>query len=83
MSKVELAKLLGLEVSCMYDESVFADNIKTYDVETDAEFKVGNRYFKVFGKTPEECWENAASKFLKDLAIMATVRYDDCTSMWR
>lgn len=57
--------------------------MKTYDVETDAEFHVGCRYFRVSGSTPEECWENAASKFLEDLTIMATVRYDECTSMWR
>lgn len=81
MNKVELAKLLGLEIDFMYDSQVFKDNICNYDHETDASFRVGDKYFKVDGFSPDECWIKAANKFLADLVLVATIGYSN-NRMW-
>lgn len=81
MNKIELAKLLGLEESCVPYLGDFKENLDLYDLETDVGFRVGGKYFDVQGKSMEECWEKAADKFLTDLMRIATVGYSN-KAMW-
>lgn len=58
MDKIELAKLLGLEESCVPYSGDFKGNIDLYGLETDVGFRVGDKYFDVQGRV----WKSAGRK---------------------
>lgn len=79
MNKIELAKLLGLEVEFEYHDNVWEEE----DFELETEFTIGGRYFEVLGYSKEECWEKAADIVIDGLLKVSTLNMHNSSKRYR
>jgi hypothetical protein len=79
MNKIELAKLLGLEVEFEYCDNMYEED----DFELEMEFTIGGKYFEVLGYTKEECWEKAATEVVDNLLKVATIHMHSESKRYR
>lgn len=79
MTKIELAKLLGLEVEFEYCDNVWEEE----DFMLEIEFTIGGKYFEVEGYTKEECWEKAADIVIDNIVKVATMHMHSESKRYR